>query len=84
MKVAALASTKWRAIGLELGVETRELNRIEKEHVSLLRCSEEVFDTWEKQSSDSMPYTWTTIIKALRAPQVNEMKLASDLEKEFI
>ena len=81
-KVAVHAPTKWRAIGLELKLTTAALNRIEINHgTDTNRCFEEVFDAWEK--SATRPYTWATIIQALRAPQTSEQKLAAYLEKNF-
>ena len=49
--------------------------------VGVLRLAE-VFDVWKKNGSP--PYTWTTIIDALRAPLVGQVQLAKEVEEWVI
>ena len=77
-----LIQTKWRGVGCELGLSAEELDTIEKRSGDWLnRCFSDVFDTWRKQGTP--PYTWASIIRALRAPQVKEIDLSRKLEKKF-
>ena len=40
-----------------------------------------VFDCWQRSSCE--PYTWKTLVNALRARSVNEIKLADELDHDF-
>ena len=83
-KVAVEIPNKWRRLGSELELPRYVLERIHKEYgTDTHQCFCEVFNEWAKQPSSLMPYTWATIIQALRAPQVNEKVLADRLEREY-
>ena len=47
-----------------------------------VRCLADIFDVWQRNGSP--PYTWATIIDALRAPIVGEVRLARELEEWVI
>ena len=82
--VAIELPTKWKIIGQELGIKKPDLEKIEREKRNeLLRCYEEVFDLWERQQSEDKPYTWATLIQALRSPLVRENSLAEALKRDF-
>ena len=79
MNLVSTRTTKWRQIGIELGLSTCELDAISSYGVqSLSRCFEHIFELWKR--SATMPYTWDTIITALKTPQVNEQRLAIEIE----
>lgn len=79
MNLVSTRTTKWRQIGIELGLSTCELDAISLCGVqSLHRCFEHIFELWKR--SATMPYTWDTIITALKNPQVNEQRLAIEIE----
>lgn len=42
-------------------------------------CYMDVFDKWQKRTTP--PYTWDTIIWVLKNPVVEEMELATEIEK---
>ena len=75
-QVAAKAMDKWDTMGLVLNIDHHQLNTIT--HKNPVRCYSEVFSLWEKKADP--PFTWATIVDALRSPAVGEMKLASDIE----
>ena len=77
-KVAAKTRDKWEEIGLQLNIDLSHIRSISRSH-GAIRCYAEVFDVWEK--SGSPPYTWATIIDALRAPIVGEYQLAHELQE---
>ena len=76
-KVAAKARNKWKLIGMQLNIDFGRIKTITSQDP--IECYAEVFDTWQKKGAP--PYTWATIIDALRAPSVEEHKLATDLEQ---
>ena len=79
-KVAAKARDKWKQVAIQLDIEPDHIHSIEiKEHSNPIPCYSEIFDLWRK--SKASPYTWGTIIDALRAPAVEEQQLASELEE---
>ena len=40
-----------------------------------------VFDDWKRSSCK--PYTWKTLVNALRSRSVGEIRLADELDREF-
>ena len=78
-QVASKALDKWERIGLQLGIEPHQLNSLKTVHLGdPMKCYMDVFSLWENKAEP--PFTWTTIINALRAPMVAEVRLAQDLE----
>ncbi len=82
-EVAAQMPNKWRNLAFELELERPTIDRIDNEHgKDTIRCYDEVFGEWGRRCASS-EQTWATIIKALRAPQVNERVIADRLEQTF-
>ena len=79
-KVAVDAMDKWKKIGLALNIPIGQLNSITTTDPIL--CYAEIFNWWQRNGSP--PYTWATIIDALRAPMVGEVQLAHELEEMVI
>ena len=81
-EVASQIPTKWREVGCELGLSAEELNVIEIERRGIMsRCFSDVFEKWRNKGTP--PYTWESIITALRAPLVDQIRLAETLQKQF-
>ena len=78
-KVAVRANDKWKSVGLQLDMELPELNTVEKQNKEASLCYAELFRLW-KNNGDP-PYTWDTIIDALKAPLVGEAQLATELQE---
>ena len=78
-QVAAKATDKWKMIGYQLDIEHHHLKSISKNNEDDLDCYAEVFSLWQRRGDP--PFTWDTIIEALRAPIVGEDQLAKELEK---
>ena len=79
-KVAVGAMDKWKKIGLALDIPIGQLNSITTTDPIL--CYADIFNWWQRNGSP--PYTWATIIDALRAPIVGEARLAHELEEWII
>ena len=74
--MASRALDRWDIIGLQLSIEEQELNTIE--HYAPIRRFSKLFDLWKNKGTP--PFTWTTILDALRSPAVGANDLARDVE----
>lgn len=80
--VAVSLATKWRIVGVQLGLSVAKLDEIEVAYVNdCKRCFSAVFSEWENTAS--LPYTWSTIIEVLKTPSVEENRLAERLKAQF-
>ena len=79
-KVAAEARDKWELVAVQLGIKPSRIHSIHTvKQGQPIHCYFEIFDVWKNKGSP--PYTWATIINALRAPAVEEERLANELQK---
>ena len=76
-RVASRAMDKWEVVGLQLNIELHQLRTIQKSSQSTVLCFAEIFDIWERKSDP--PFTWATIVRALRSPIVNENNVAKEI-----
>ena len=83
--VAAVVPAKWRAAGIQLGLSSATLDAIQSHAAgrpgSNMYAFEKVFVQWKLQGP--RPYTWRTIVDALKAPALRELALANDLEIKY-
>ena len=83
--VAAVIPSKWRLVGIQLELSSGTLDNIQDENAGRpdrnLHSFEQVFTEWEKLKT--RPHTWDTIISALRAPAVGELKLAHKVYNKY-
>ena len=83
-EVAAKIPSKWRDVGLQLGLDQGVL-----EGIALIspgdinHCYMNVFTRWKNQNSTTCPYTWSTVVRALRAPAVGEWKQADQIKNKL-
>ena len=83
------ACDKWYEIGLALNLERLDRRRIEREN-SFNRdrrfipewCLQTVISLWLKRVSP--PSTWSSLVKALRQPELGLRWLASLIEEEHV
>lgn len=79
-EVAAQIPTKWYFFGMEIGIPKETLDLIEQNHSKdQLRCFLEVASVWKNQVTEKI-YSWSSVLKILRAPSINECKIADKLE----
>ena len=77
------ARTKWKDIGLELGIIQTDLDAIEAVHRSDIgRCLTEMLARWLKEVNP--PPTWSALIAALQDPTIEEGALAKQVEREYV
>ena len=82
-EVAAKIPARWRDVGLQLGLDESVLQGItyiSQGDTNL--CYINVFTRW-KNHSTTHPYTWSTMLQALKAPSVGESSLADTIEKKL-
>ena len=81
--VAAKTPNKWMEFGLQLGIDTNQLNAFERQRGGVTNSIyADIFSAWEKRQGD-MPFTWSTVIGVLKSPSVGENALAQTVQ-EFI
>ena len=81
-EVAAKIPSKWRVVGLQLGLKHGELDGIAANCSNdTSHCYSNVFEHWK--NSKTHPYTWLTIVNVLQAPSVNEERLADEIKSKY-
>ena len=83
-KIAAKIPSKWKDIGLQLGLDQGVLDGIAT--ISLgdpNHCYINVFTRWKNQNSPTHRYTWSTLVQALKKPAVREDRLADEIKNEL-
>ena len=73
-------AARWNSIGIQLGLSPDELDTIRADSNDVQECLRKVLQKWY----DRTPHpTWGQVITALRAPLLEEMKLAKELEHKM-
>ena len=84
--VAAVIAAKWRLVGVQLKLPYGTLDEIQEQYARRPdECKysfEQVFTEWKSLGTTS-PYTWETMIEALRSPAVGEKTLADSLHAKY-
>ena len=81
-EVAAKIPSKWRQFGIELRLTPSELDGfLAASPGDMLQCFSSIFTVWRNRMSRD-PYSWQTVIQALRAPAVGEHRLAQELSEK--
>ena len=82
-EVAAEIPGKWRDVGLQLGLDHRALDGVATiSPGDVNHCYSNVFTHWKSQNSQAHPYTWSTVVQALKTQAVGEDRLADKIEKK--
>ena len=84
-EIGAVIPAKWRAVGVQLGIDYVALNSIQSQNAgkpeSDQKSFEQVFNEWKLQGSK--PYTWGHIIDILQRPAIGKNELAKKLAAKF-
>ena len=67
------------SLGVQLGVPSKEIATLKD--LGHFEQYMTMFNMWKH--SGEMPYTWETLVKALKAPSVREMALARRLQRKY-
>ena len=79
-EVAAEIPSKWKDVGLQLGLDHGVLEGVRGDNS---HCYMDVFTQWKNQNSTTYPYTWSTIVQALQTPAVSEKRLADKIKNKL-
>ena len=80
--IATQIPAKWYEVGVALKIPSLQLDAFRIEHLNnSLRCYASVFESWRSSSPSS--FSWSTIIKALGRPFINELSIADELKKRL-
>ena len=78
--VGSVIPTKWRSFGRQLKLTEGVLESIYIDELGKTQnCFSAVFIAWSRRLPS--PYTWETVVKVLRSPELNEMRIANSIEK---
>ena len=80
-RVAAIIPHKWNQVAIQLQLSTGERKAIEKDNTESSERFMAVLEHWER--SCDLPYTWETLITALKSAFVGEQRLAEQLHRNF-
>ena len=69
-------------LGIELGMQRKDMLSIKKECQDPFDQCMTVFDMWKAEGTP--PYTWSTLITALRSLSVAEKMIAKRLERAYV
>ena len=77
-EVASKVPSKWKQISIHLGLtlEDQECFMASSSN-DPIQCFTSVFKVWKRRVTK--PYKWSTVIQALKAPSVDEVRLAEEL-----
>ena len=73
-------SYKWYNIGVQLDVPTFQLKNIEKKTSDLMDQLRDTLDYWMNHNFSP---SWRHLVDALRAPSVDEKRLAEEIEEKY-
>ena len=77
-KVASKVPGKWKQISIQLGLTPEDQNCfMDATFGDPTQCFIFVFNVWKSRAT--RPYTWSTIIQALKTPSVGELRLAQEI-----
>ena len=83
--VAAVIPAKWRFVGVQLKLPNGTLDEIQAQNArrpdECKHSFEQVLTKWK--SLGTSPYTWETMINALRSRAVGEVALADELNAKY-
>ena len=77
-EVASKVLDKWKQISIQLGLTPEDQKCfMDATFGDPTQCFIFVFNVWKSRATN--PYTWSTVIEALKAPSVGEMRLAQEI-----
>ena len=79
-QVGSVIPEKWRSFGRQLKLSESVLESIHMNNLAKSQdCFSTVFATWRRQLSS--PYTWETVVRVLKSPEIKEVRIATAIKK---
>ena len=83
--VATKIPSKWKRVGVSLGLRQSQIDAIEYHHrKELLECFSDVFKYWQNESTPERPANWATLISVLQSNTVGEEALAEHIQSTLM
>lgn len=83
--VATKIPSKWKRVGVALGLNQSQIDAIEKRRLAdPLDCFSDVFNYWQQLYTPYQPVSWSTLVTVLRTQYVGEESLADFIQKNFV
>ena len=83
--VASKIPSKWRRVGISLGMDTNQLDAINMHRLAdPLECFSDVFTWWQQQSTPQSPANWATLVTVLRSNTVAEEELSDTIQNTYM
>ena len=80
-RVAAVIPHQWKKVAIQLELSGGAIQAIQRDEHDSFDQFMAVMYQWKQ--SLSKPFTWATLVSALKSPSVNEIELAKGLHHEF-
>ncbi len=80
-EVVAEISDLWQEVGIQLRVPYNDMLGYHERNPTAKRMFTYVLATWRSRCTSE--YSWANLIKALRSPSVNQLRLAHELTKKL-
>jgi len=78
--VAPEIPSKWKAVGIQLGIRPGSLDQIDQDQPNAIDRMEAVFTLWARQPPGVASYEWTSLYEVLKSRHLSENQLANSLE----
>ena len=79
-RVGSAIPAKWKSFGRQLKLTESLLDTIYVDQFGKAQeCFSAVFSTWSRLLPS--PYTWETVVRVLKSPELNEVSIATSIEK---
>ena len=79
---AKIQPLNWKMLAIQLGLSQSQIEIIKTNNNNhVMSCFSETFDTWKHLTK--IPYTWSSVLSALRSPSVKEETAANELEEKL-
>ncbi len=80
-EVVAAIPDLWQEVGLQLDVPYNDMSGYHERNPTTARMFTYVLVNWRERRTSE--YSWANLIKALRSPSVNQVRLADELTKKL-
>ena len=80
-RVAAVIPHQWKKVAVQLELTRGEIKAIQKDEDESFDQFMAVMYQWKQ--SLHRPFTWATLVSALKSPSVYEIRLANELHRKF-
>ena len=74
-------ASKCYHLGLQLGVDSADIDKIEKDY---RKCKDQLREILKQRLKQEEPLTWAALIEALKSKSVDENRLAQDIRLHFL